>query len=38
MKLTQFTYDLPLNLIAQYPTKNRDDSKLMVVHKGNWQN
>ncbi len=33
MKLTQFTYDLPLNLIAQYPSKNRDDSKLMVVHK-----
>ncbi len=33
MKLTQFTYDLPLNLIAQYPSKNRDESKLMVVHK-----
>jgi S-adenosylmethionine:tRNA ribosyltransferase-isomerase len=33
MKLTQFTYDLPLNLIAQYPAKNRDDSKLMVVDK-----
>ncbi|MBP6623822.1 MAG: tRNA preQ1(34) S-adenosylmethionine ribosyltransferase-isomerase QueA [Chitinophagaceae bacterium] len=33
MKLTQFTYDLPLNLIAQYPAKNRDESKLMVVHK-----
>lgn len=33
MKLTQFTYDLPLNLIAQYPAKNRDESKLMVIHK-----
>lgn len=33
MKLSQFKYDLPLNLIAQYPVKNRDESKLMVVHK-----
>ena len=33
MKLSQYVYDLPLNLIAQYPAKNRDESKLMVVHK-----
>ena len=33
MKLSQFAYDLPLNLIAQTPSKNRDESKLMVVHK-----
>jgi S-adenosylmethionine:tRNA ribosyltransferase-isomerase len=33
MKLSQYVYDLPLNLIAQYPSKNRDESKLMVVHK-----
>lgn len=33
MKLSSFVYDLPLNLIAQYPAKNRDESKLMVVHK-----
>ncbi len=33
MKLSQYVYDLPLNLIAQSPSKNRDESKLMVVHK-----
>ena len=33
MKLSSYVYDLPLNLIAQYPAKNRDESKLMVVHK-----
>lgn len=33
MKLAQFSYDLPVNLIAQTPAKNRDESKLMVVHK-----
>jgi S-adenosylmethionine:tRNA ribosyltransferase-isomerase len=33
MKLSQFRFDLPLNLIAQYPTKKRDDSRLMVVHR-----
>jgi S-adenosylmethionine:tRNA ribosyltransferase-isomerase len=33
MKLSQYVYDLPLNLIAQTPSKNRDESKLMVVHK-----
>lgn len=31
MKLTQFRFDLPLNLIAQNPTKKREDSKLLVV-------
>ena len=31
MKLSQFKYDLPLNLIAQNPTKKREDSRLMVV-------
>ena len=35
MKLSQFRYDLPLNLIAQYPTKRREDSKLMVVNRQN---
>ena len=35
MKLSQFRYDLPLNLIAQYPTKRREDSKLMVVNRKN---
>jgi S-adenosylmethionine:tRNA ribosyltransferase-isomerase len=33
MKLSQFAYDLPLNLIAQYPSKMRDDSRMMVVHR-----
>lgn len=32
-KLSQFNFDLPKNLIAQYPAKNRDESRLMVVHK-----
>lgn len=30
-KLSQFKFDLPENLIAQYPTKERDESRLMVV-------
>jgi len=33
MKLSQFAYDLPLNLIAQHPVKTRDESRLMVVHR-----
>ena len=33
MKLSQFKFDLPLNLIAQNPTKKREDSRLMVVHR-----
>ncbi len=40
MKLTQFRFDLPLNLIAQNPAKKRDDSRLMVVDRktGNMEN
>lgn len=33
MKLSQFRFDLPLNLIAQNPTKKREDSRLMVIHR-----
>src|ERR1700742_180505 len=33
MKLSQFKFDLPLNLIAQHPTKTREESRLMVVHR-----
>jgi len=33
MKLSQFKFDLPINLIAQHPAKERDKSRLMVVHK-----
>jgi S-adenosylmethionine:tRNA ribosyltransferase-isomerase len=32
MKLSQFKYTLPQELIALYPSKNRDESRLMVVH------
>jgi S-adenosylmethionine:tRNA ribosyltransferase-isomerase len=30
-KLSQFKFDLPEKLIAQYPSKERDESRLMVV-------
>src|SRR3954471_23963498 len=33
MKLSKFIFDLPLNLIAQNPTKKREDSRMMVVHR-----
>ncbi len=33
MKLSQFVYDLPNDKIAKYPAKNRDESRLMVLHK-----
>jgi S-adenosylmethionine:tRNA ribosyltransferase-isomerase len=33
MKLSQFKFDLPLNLIAQHPAKKREDSRMMVVHR-----
>lgn len=33
MKLSQFKFDLPINLIAQHPAKQRDESRLMVLHK-----
>lgn len=33
MKLSQFKFDLPENLIAQHPTDNRDESRLMVVNR-----
>src|SRR3954463_2964533 len=40
MKLSQFKFDLPLNLIAQHPTKRREDSRMMVVDRktGNIEN
>lgn len=31
MKLSDFKYDLPEELIAQYPTEKRDQSRLMVL-------
>ncbi|MCD6333618.1 MAG: tRNA preQ1(34) S-adenosylmethionine ribosyltransferase-isomerase QueA [Bacteroidales bacterium] len=33
MKLSQFNYHLPEELIALHPTENRDESKLMVLHR-----
>ena len=33
MKLSQFVYDLPQELIAQKPAYNRDESKLMVLNR-----
>ena len=32
-KLSQFSYNLPKNLIAQYPAPDRADSRLMVIHR-----
>lgn len=32
-KLSQFNFELPQKLIAQKPVNNRDESRLMVVHK-----
>jgi len=37
MKLSQFRFDLPLNLIAQHPTKKREESRLMVIHRQSGQ-
>lgn len=33
MKLSQFKFDLPAGNIALYPAENRDESRLMVIHK-----
>jgi len=33
MKLSEFSFDLPEELIAEYPSENRDEAKLMVLHR-----
>jgi S-adenosylmethionine:tRNA ribosyltransferase-isomerase len=33
MKLSEFNFNLPTELIAFYPAENRDESRLMVVHR-----
>jgi S-adenosylmethionine:tRNA ribosyltransferase-isomerase len=33
MKLSDFSFDLPDELIAEYPSENRDEAKMMVVHR-----
>ena len=35
MKITEFDYELPENLIAQVPIEKRDESKLMVLDRKN---
>ena len=32
-KLSQFNFTLPEKLIAEYPSENRDESRLMVLHR-----
>ena len=34
MKVTDFNYNLPKELIAQHPLENRDESRLMVLNRG----
>ncbi len=33
MKLSHFQFNLPEELLAEFPTENRDESRLMVVHR-----
>lgn len=33
MKLSEFSYNLPPELIAQYPSENRDECRLMVLNR-----
>ena len=33
MKLSEFKFDLPANLLALYPTENRDESRMMIVNR-----
>lgn len=33
MKLSHFNFELPENLLAEYPADHRDESKLMVIHR-----
>ncbi len=35
MKVSDFNYDLPEELIAQVPIKNRDESRLMILNRKN---
>ncbi len=37
MKLSAFKFDLPEKLIAKYPQENRDDARMMVVHRSTGQ-
>lgn len=33
MKLSAFNFDLPEELLAEHPSENRDESRLMVIHR-----
>lgn len=33
MKLSQFNFELPEELVAEYPSDNRDEARMMVVHR-----
>jgi len=33
MKLSEFDFELPEELIAKYPVENRDESRMMVIHR-----
>ena len=33
MKLSHFNFNLPNELLAEFPTENRDESRLMVVNR-----
>ena len=33
MKLSQYKFELPTELVAKFPAKNRDESRLMVLHR-----
>ena len=33
MKLSNFNFDLPKELLAEYPSDQRDESRLMVLHR-----
>ena len=37
MKLDEFNFDLPLELIAQHPTDKREESRLLILHKNTGQ-
>ncbi|HZW78014.1 MAG TPA: tRNA preQ1(34) S-adenosylmethionine ribosyltransferase-isomerase QueA [Flavobacteriaceae bacterium] len=35
MKLSNYNFDLPAELLAEYPAENRDESRLMVLNRAN---
>ncbi|MEN9336156.1 MAG: S-adenosylmethionine:tRNA ribosyltransferase-isomerase [Bacteroidota bacterium] len=37
MKLSHFNFNLPQELLAEFPAENRDESRLMVVHRSTGQ-